>query len=310
MRSPSLPNRTGGSPASGFPVGSRRWAGSGRCSEMFGGNTPAAQSFRTRSPGYGRPTASRRYSAKRFSATPTRSALRHYVGPRELASFRLPALPSYVPWLHDHYSLLRYYGRSDPGRPFRHHPPWFPDSRHQNFPPFCLQPSAVLDQTRSTALTLAALFVRASPCGRRLARTADRIEFTLPVSFDGRRYGLVVHFQLLSTRGCRPDAVTFSYWPFSVSQVRDSHPAVPVRSQAHDRKPSRLAPALTVSGRPGSSSTLACSCALRDGSRSDPEFDVALHPGYPIEPPGTKPLKSRENSRVATRCPGLEMALG
>jgi hypothetical protein len=125
---------------------------------MFGGNTPAARSLRTRSPYYGRPTASRRASAKRFSAAPTRSALRHYVGPREMASVRLPALPSYVPWLHDHYSLLRYYGRSDPGRPFRHYPPWFPDSRHRNFPSFCLQPSAVLDQTRSTASTLAALF--------------------------------------------------------------------------------------------------------------------------------------------------------
>ena len=79
-------------------------------------------------------------------------------------------------------------------------------------------------------------FVRASPCARRLARTADRIEFTLPVSFDGRRYGLVVHFQLLSTWGYRPNAVTFSNWPFSVGQVRDFHPAVPVRSQAHGRR--------------------------------------------------------------------------
>ena len=43
--------------------------------------------------------------------------------------------------------------------------------------------------------------VRASPCGRRLAKAADRIEFTLPATPDGRRYGLVVHFQLLSTRG-------------------------------------------------------------------------------------------------------------
>jgi hypothetical protein len=44
----------------------------------------------------------------------------------------------------------------------------------------------------------------------------------------------VVHFQLLSTWGYRPDAVTFGYWPFSVGQVRDFHPAVPVRSQAHE----------------------------------------------------------------------------
>jgi len=158
MRSPSLPNRTGGSPASGFPVGSYRWAGSGWCSEMFGGNTPAALSLQTRSPNYGRPTASRRTSAKRFSTAPTRSALRHYVGPREMACVPLLTLPSYIPSLHDHYSLLRYHGCSDPDRPCRHHLPWFPDSRHQNFPPFCLQSSAVLDQTRSTPSALAALF--------------------------------------------------------------------------------------------------------------------------------------------------------
>ena len=47
-------------------------------------------------------------------------------------------------------------------------------------------------------------FVRASPCGRRLARTADRIEFTLSAHSDEHRYGLVVHFQLLSTRGYAP----------------------------------------------------------------------------------------------------------
>ena len=46
-------------------------------------------------------------------------------------------------------------------------------------------------------------------------------------------YGLVVRFPLLSTRGYRPDAVTFSYWPFSVGQVGDLHPAVKERSQAH-----------------------------------------------------------------------------
>src|SRR6266702_4066316 len=78
-------------------------------------------------------------------------------------------------------------------------------------------------------------FVRASPCARRLARTADRIEFTLSVHTNGPCYGLVVHFQLLSTRGCHPDAVTFSYCPYSVGQVRDFHPAVPARSQAHER---------------------------------------------------------------------------
>jgi len=56
-------------------------------------------------------------------------------------------------------------------------------------------------------------FVGASPFPSGLAKTADRIEFTLPSGHGGRCYGLVVHVQLLSTRGYSPDAVTFSYWP-------------------------------------------------------------------------------------------------
>ena len=83
-------------------------------------------------------------------------------------------------------------------------------------------------------------FVRASPLHGRLARTANRIEFTVSAHWGERRYGLVVHFQLLSTRGCSPDAVTFSYWPYSVGQVRDFHPAVPMRSQAHHVAPMEL----------------------------------------------------------------------
>src|SRR5437773_11866706 len=54
MRSPSLPNRTGGSPASGFPVGRRRWTGASHL-----------------------PIASDRALARRFFAAPTRSALWH-----------------------------------------------------------------------------------------------------------------------------------------------------------------------------------------------------------------------------------------
>jgi hypothetical protein len=77
-------------------------------------------------------------------------------------------------------------------------------------------------------------FVRASPFARRLAKTADRIEFTLPPT-GGPCYGRFVHLQLLPTRGYRPGAVTFGYWPSSVGQVRDFHPAIQVRSQAHGR---------------------------------------------------------------------------
>ena len=135
-----------------------------------------------------------------------------------MASVRLPALPSCVPSLHDHYSLLRYYGRSDPGRPFRHHPPWFPDSRHQNFPSFCLQPSAVLDQTRSTASTLAALFcsgfalrsqARQNRRPNRVhsvrpsGRTTLRTDGSLPVALHPGLLPRCSYFQLLALQ-CRP----------------------------------------------------------------------------------------------------------
>jgi hypothetical protein len=78
---------------------------------------PAAQSTRTRSPCYGRPIASGQALARWVSTTPTRSAFRHYVGPRELAVIRPLALPSYVPSLQGRYPLLSYYERSDPGQP-------------------------------------------------------------------------------------------------------------------------------------------------------------------------------------------------
>jgi len=67
----------------------------------------------------------------------------------------------------------------------------------------------------------------------RQSRRPNRVHF---VPHPGkRRYGLLVHFQLLSTRGYGPGAVTFNYWPYSVGQVRDFHPAVQARFQAHNR---------------------------------------------------------------------------
>ncbi len=78
-------------------------------------------------------------------------------------------------------------------------------------------------------------FVRASPfrSQARQNRRPNRVHLSRCIETC---YGLFVHFQLLSTRGCRPGAVTFSYWPYSVGQVGDSHPAVQVRSQAHERR--------------------------------------------------------------------------
>ena len=77
-------------------------------------------------------------------------------------------------------------------------------------------------------------FVRASPF-RSQARQNRRPNRVHLVPNRGPCYGLIVHFQLLPTRGYGPGAVTFRCWPYSVGQVRDSHPAVQVRSQAHER---------------------------------------------------------------------------
>ena len=59
---------------------------------------------------------------------------------------------------------------------------------------------------------------------------------------------LVVHCPLLATRGYRPGAASFPYWPHSDGQVRDSHPAVRARAPAHDRTRPR-AQRLGFSGR-------------------------------------------------------------
>ena len=55
-------------------------------------------------------------------------------------------------------------------------------------------------------------FVRASlfRSQARQNRRPNRVHMSLCIETC---YGLLVHFQLLSTRGYRPGAVTFSYWP-------------------------------------------------------------------------------------------------
>ena len=78
-------------------------------------------------------------------------------------------------------------------------------------------------------------FVRASPF-RSQARQNRRPNRVHSVAVrPPRRYGRVVLLPMLSTRGYGPDAVSFGYWPCSVGQVRDFHPAVKERSQAHER---------------------------------------------------------------------------
>ena len=80
-------------------------------------------------------------------------------------------------------------------------------------------------------------FVRASPF-RSQARQNRRPNRVHVVAVrPPRRYGRVVLLPMLSTRGYGPDAVSFGYWPCSVGQVRDFHPAVKERSQAHEHTP-------------------------------------------------------------------------
>ena len=145
-----------------------RWTGSGTRHETLEGITPAAQWSPTRSPFPGRSTGRfQTQTSARFSGAFGRLALRHYPNPFGSSLCPTPPPLSYVPWLHDRYPLPRSDGRSDPDRLFRRHQPWFPDSRHQNFRPFHLQPSTVLHQPRPTPSALAALFCSGFVVGSR-----------------------------------------------------------------------------------------------------------------------------------------------
>ena len=96
--------------------------------------------------------------------------------------------------------LPRYYGCSD-SPPVSWPRRGLPDSRHNAFRPFCLQPHPMLTQASFT-LSCLCLSIAASPLSRRLANMERRIEFV--------SYGPVVRFQLLSTPP-HGDAVAFIY---------------------------------------------------------------------------------------------------
>ena len=208
MPRPSHPSRTADS-ASGFQSVARTMDGSD--------SRPKAEIVRQRaswcsalvSTVQAAPGSSKAFSHRRDSL----AALRLLLFVR-----RRMALLSYVPSLHGRYPLLRYYGRSDPGGLLRCRPPWFPDSRHSDFRPFCLQPSAVPDQTRSTPSTLAALFCSgfAGRSQARRNRRPNRVHYGPlpggPALRTGRSLSVASHprvsprcsyFQLLALQ-CRP----------------------------------------------------------------------------------------------------------
>lgn len=89
----------------------------------------------------------------------------------------------------------------------------------------------------------------ASPFARRLACSSSRIEFV--------SYGLLFHFQLLSTpHYC--DAVTFSYRPGNFGRTGLS-PANTVRSKAHERR----SPDRHLNKCRRQAATAGCSCCNR-----------------------------------------------
>ena len=143
------------------------------------------------------------------------------------------SLPSCVPSLHDRYSSLGYYERSDPDR-------LLSAARRGSL----IHVTLTSDPSVSNPLWLSVrrypltprrrlYFVWASPFTSRLASNHRPNRVHLRIPMESHRYGLVIRFPLLPTRGYCPDAVTFSYWPLSVGQLEDSHLAVKMRSQAH-----------------------------------------------------------------------------
>ena len=187
---PLPPNRTGGSPASGSPVGGR----SVERERLFASSpsSPVRRSVSTKPMALG--------------------GLHHWLalaGTRVgfFSVFRTCALPpSCVPSLHGHYPLQRYYGRSDSRQPDARtvcptHPPalaGLPDyyagtsshsvsnhRRDDRGSPGCQRIYARPDRLRHS--------LESSPIH------ADRIEFTATTRLGSLCYGLVVLVPLLST---------------------------------------------------------------------------------------------------------------
>ena len=193
-------------------------------------------------------------TSARCSGAFGRTALRHYPNPFERGGRSTPTPLSYVPWLHGRYPLPSYYGRSDPGRPFRRRLPWCPDSRHQNFQPFHLQPSAVLHQPRPLPRRWQHYFVRASSLrsqtrqnrrpnrvhGVRLpGRTVLRTGRSLPVALHPGVSPRCSYVQLLALQ-CQPSQGLSPCRSSALSGAR----ARPVsgRSAWAQRSPSRISP--------------------------------------------------------------------
>ena len=232
-RPPLPPNRTGGFPASGSPVDGV----SARESTLFA-RSPRPLSIQQHHPSHMR-------LAESPAAQPSRALAAACWLSSGPASFHLPAPPS----LHDHYSFHRYYGGSDfvsggSSASERHEH----RGSQADLPDSCAESSS-----RSVSNHLWSVrrwrgispFRSADARGfslRDRLRTAlagspistDRIEFTLFIFTDERRYGLAVLVPLLPT-SCFHDAVTVRCRTILHRTEADSHRFDPAPSQAHER---------------------------------------------------------------------------
>ena len=190
MRSPSLPNRTGGFPASGFPVGSHRWAAQARVPRRLERTHQPRGPYGPAHPITGGPLPA---DVSWPSGFPPRRHAQPYGTMSALARWPRSSSQHYLPTSLGSTIITRFFATTDaltPTGPFvvtcrgslihvtrtSHHSV----SNHPRF------------STRRVPLPQRwpLYVVRASPCVRRLARTADRIEFTLSAHAGGRRYGL------------------------------------------------------------------------------------------------------------------------
>src|SRR5207253_5023556 len=189
--------------------------------------------------------------------------------------------PCCRPWLHDRYSLHRYYGDSDSCPA--------PSSTRTGLLDYltCISGHSVSThpmRPRVPAMLLAPVGLGsrfALPRYRRFfgfrslvavsSVASGRIEFVSRACVARQSYGLSIRFQLLSTTRRRV-AVTFNSWREAPPQ-RDFHPPMHALSQAHDREPSRLAAATKAEQRSSLSPFPATSYALRAGTARGP----ALH---------------------------------
>src|SRR6266496_12824 len=193
---PSHPNRTGGSPASGFPV-------SGPQMDWLRHSTQGVQKSRTSratrtcplTPA-GQPTVEFRVCP--LAGVPPRSGAQPCGTTRTLAREVIARPRHQFPTSLRSTVITRFFSTTDALTPTG---PFVAASRGSLIHVTRTAHHSVSNHLRFSTRRVHSLYAGRTILfglrlyARRLARTADRIEFTLPACLGGRCYGLMVHFQ-------------------------------------------------------------------------------------------------------------------